>query len=125
LQGGRRAATLPGTRATAGILGPRGSVAQRLERSTHNGEVGGSNPPGATRRRAESGPLPLSLPGSRAMDWATPAYESSGLIRALLSEKARQGNVAAIRLLLARKEQLDPRARALLAFEQMAAGRDQ
>jgi hypothetical protein len=27
---------------------PRGSVAQRLERATHNGEVGGSNPPGAT-----------------------------------------------------------------------------
>ena len=28
-----------------------GSVAQRLERSTHNGEVGGSIPPGAMARK--------------------------------------------------------------------------
>jgi hypothetical protein len=31
--------------------GERGSVAQRLERTTHNGEVGGSNPPGAMERK--------------------------------------------------------------------------
>jgi SAM-dependent methyltransferase len=30
-----------------GYPSARGSVAQRLERATHNGEVGGSNPPGA------------------------------------------------------------------------------
>ena len=44
---------------------------------------------------------------------------------ALLTEKARQGHVAAIRTLLAREEQADPRTRALLAFEQIAAGHRQ
>ena len=44
---------------------------------------------------------------------------------ALLSERARQGNVAAIRTLLAREDQEDPRERALLAFEQLSAGREQ
>src|SRR5687768_12198628 len=33
----------------AKLAGP-GSVAQRLERTTHNREVGGSNPPGAMER---------------------------------------------------------------------------
>jgi hypothetical protein len=41
---------------------------------------------------------------------------------ALLSEKAREGNVAAIRALLTREEQADPRERAIMAFEQLAAG---
>src|SRR5215210_3763776 len=46
-------ALLPGTRAyvRAALDCGRGSVAQRLERATHNGEVGGSNPPGAMDRR--------------------------------------------------------------------------
>ncbi len=44
---------------------------------------------------------------------------------ALLAEKARSGNVAAIRTLLAREEQADPRARALAALEQMATDRRQ
>jgi hypothetical protein len=43
----------------------------------------------------------------------------------LLSEKARQGNVAAIRSLLARTDETDPRHRALLAFEQIAEERRQ
>ena len=42
---------------------------------------------------------------------------------ALLAEKARMGNVAAIRTLLLREEQKDPRARALALFESMAARR--
>jgi hypothetical protein len=50
---------------------------------------------------------------------------AEGELLGLLSEKARQGNVAAIRTLLAREEQADPRERALLAFEQLAAGRQQ
>jgi antitoxin component of RelBE/YafQ-DinJ toxin-antitoxin module len=43
----------------------------------------------------------------------------------LLAEKARMGNVAAIRTLLVREEQRDPRERALLALEQLAAERRQ
>ena len=42
----------------------------------------------------------------------------------LLAERARQGNVAALRILLARDEQADPRERALAAFEQIATGRE-
>jgi hypothetical protein len=41
----------------------------------------------------------------------------------LLTEKARMGNVAAIRTLLAREERKDPRSAALALFEEMAAGR--
>ena len=41
----------------------------------------------------------------------------------LLAEKARMGNVAAIRTLLVREEQKDPRAQALALFEEMAARR--
>jgi hypothetical protein len=43
----------------------------------------------------------------------------------LLTERARQGNVSAIRSLLLREEQADPRHRALLAFEQIVEGRRQ
>jgi len=43
----------------------------------------------------------------------------------LLSEKARQGNAAAIRSLLARTDDTDPRQRALAAFEAIAAERRQ
>lgn len=38
---------------------------------------------------------------------------------ALLTEKARQGNVAAIRTLLARDQEQDPRQRAVALFESM------
>ena len=41
----------------------------------------------------------------------------------LLAEKARMGNVAAIRMLLVREEQKDPRKAALALFEEMAARR--
>jgi Ribbon-helix-helix protein, copG family len=41
----------------------------------------------------------------------------------LLSEKARMGNVAAIRTLLVREEQKDPRKAALALFEEMGARR--
>jgi hypothetical protein len=41
----------------------------------------------------------------------------------LLAEKARMGNVAAIRTLLLREEQKDPRRAALALFEEMAARR--
>jgi hypothetical protein len=41
----------------------------------------------------------------------------------LLAERARQGNVAAIRTLLVREEQRDPRAQAMALFEAMAARR--
>jgi hypothetical protein len=41
----------------------------------------------------------------------------------LLAEKARQGNVAAIRALLAREQMSDPRARAIALFQEMVAER--
>ena len=41
----------------------------------------------------------------------------------LLAEKARMGNVAAIRTLLVREESKDPRMAALAMFEEMAARR--
>lgn len=41
----------------------------------------------------------------------------------LLAEKARQGNVAAIRSLLMREENRDPRSRALALFSEIAAER--
>ena len=50
----------------------------------------------------------------------TPSEEES---LELLAEKARMGNVAAIRTLLVREEQKDPRAQALALFEAMAGRR--
>ena len=41
----------------------------------------------------------------------------------LLADKARMGNVAAIRTLLAREQQKNPRKAALALFEEMAAER--
>ena len=41
----------------------------------------------------------------------------------ILAEKARKGNVSAIRALLIREEQRDPRVQALALFEEMAARR--
>lgn len=41
----------------------------------------------------------------------------------LLAEKARQGNVAAIRSLLAREQMSDPRSRAIALFQEMVAER--
>src|SRR5215203_3308584 len=42
----------------------------------------------------------------------------------LLAEKARAGNVAAIRSLLAREHVVDPRDRALALLEEMVMGRE-
>jgi hypothetical protein len=42
---------------------------------------------------------------------------------AILIERARAGNVAAVRTLLVREEQKDPRAQALALIEEMAARR--
>lgn len=42
---------------------------------------------------------------------------------ALLSERARAGNVAAIRSLLAREQLSDPRSRAIALFQEMVAER--
>jgi hypothetical protein len=43
---------------------------------------------------------------------------------ALLSEKARQGNVSAIRSLLVREHESDPRARAIALFQSMVGASD-
>ena len=40
-----------------------------------------------------------------------------------MAEKSRQGNVAAIRSLLAREETTDPRARAVALFQELALER--
>jgi hypothetical protein len=58
-------------------------------------------------------------------DRPTPPSEtpSEDELLALLTEKARMGNVAAIRMLLVREEQKDPRKAALALFEEMAARR--
>jgi predicted transcriptional regulator len=66
--------------------------------------------------------LEASVQGTPALEPETPTEDE---LLALLTEKARQGNVAAIRSLLLREEQKDPRHRALLAFEQIAGERRQ
>jgi len=50
----------------------------------------------------------------------TPSEEE---LLAILTEKARAGNVAAVRTLLVREEQKDPRKAALALFQEMAARR--
>ena len=50
----------------------------------------------------------------------TPSEEE---LLALLTDRARAGNVAAIRSLLLREEQKDPRAQAIALFQTMAAER--
>jgi hypothetical protein len=50
----------------------------------------------------------------------TPSEEE---LLAILTERARAGNVAAARTLLVRKEQKDPRKQALALFQEMAARR--
>jgi hypothetical protein len=50
----------------------------------------------------------------------TPSEEE---LLAILTERARAGNVAAARTLLVREEQKDPRKQALALFEEMAARR--
>lgn len=52
-----------------------------------------------------------------------PDMPSEDELLELLAEKARMGNVSAIRALLVREEQKDPRKQALALFEEMAARR--
>jgi hypothetical protein len=53
----------------------------------------------------------------------SPGPPSEEELLELLAEKARQGNVAAIRSLLAREQMSDPRSRAIALFEEMVAER--
>src|SRR5256884_6567985 len=65
----------------------RGSVAQRLERTTHNGEVGGSNPPGAIARHPGRGQRPF-------WDAIDPQKgRSPGARRLLVQRERRQDHV--------------------------------
>jgi hypothetical protein len=75
---------------------------------------------GATRTRVVRQLLEAGL-RDRPTPCAEPPTEEE--LVALLSEKARQGNVAAIRSLLAREHVTDPRERALGIFEAMIEGR--
>lgn len=52
-----------------------------------------------------------------------PDMPSEDELLELLAEKARMGNLSAIRALLVREEQKDPRKKALALFEEMAARR--
>jgi hypothetical protein len=75
---------------------------------------------GITRTRAVRQLLEAGL-RDRPAPWSEPPSEDE--LVALLSEKARQGNVSAIRSLLVREESRDPRARALALFESMIVER--
>jgi hypothetical protein len=75
---------------------------------------------GITRTRLVRQLLEAGLRDRPAPESHTPSEEE---LLDLLAEKARMGNVAAIRALLAREEQKDPRAQALALFQEMAARR--
>jgi hypothetical protein len=61
--------------------------------------------------------------GLRARPEPPSETPSEDELLAILTGKARAGNVAAVRTLLIREEQKDPRAQALALFEEMAARR--
>jgi hypothetical protein len=75
---------------------------------------------GVTRTRLVRQLLEAGLRDRPKPPSETPSEEE---LLALLTEKARMGNVSAIRALLAREEQKDPRKAALALFEEMAAKR--
>ena len=75
---------------------------------------------GVTRTRLVRQLLEAGLRDRPAPHSETPSEDE---LLELLAEKARMGNVAAIRTLLVREEQKDPRAQALALFEEMAARR--
>ena len=77
---------------------------------------------GLTRTRLVRQILAVALDGA-PVEGAEPPSEDELL--ALLTEKARQGNVAAIRTLLLREEQQDPRSRAIAVFRGMVEERRQ
>jgi hypothetical protein len=70
---------------------------------------------GAVRQLLEAGLRDSPPPPSE-----TPSEDE---LPAILTERARAGNVAAVRTLLVSEEQKDPRAQALALFEEMAARR--
>ena len=71
---------------------------------------------GITRTRVVRQLLDAGLIGRPAPPSETP---SEAELVALLSERARAGNVSAIRSLLAREHVMDPRERALAIFQSM------
>jgi hypothetical protein len=75
---------------------------------------------GITRTRLVRQLLEEGLRDRPAPPSDTPSEEE---LIALLTEKARMGNVAAIRALLVREEQRDPRKQALALFQEMAERR--
>jgi hypothetical protein len=75
---------------------------------------------GVTRTRLVRQLLEAGLRDRPAPPSETPSEEE---LVDLLAEKARMGNVAAIRTLLGREERKDPRRAALALFEEMAARR--
>jgi hypothetical protein len=76
---------------------------------------------GITRTRVVRQLLDAGLRGRPAVNGEPPSEEE---LVALLSERARAGNVSAIRSLLAREHVIDPRTRAVLMFEEMVKGRE-
>jgi predicted transcriptional regulator len=76
---------------------------------------------GLSRSRLVRALVERALEDAPAIDVQEPSEDE---LLALLAERARQGNVAAIRSLLARSERADPRERALLALQALAEGRE-
>jgi hypothetical protein len=77
---------------------------------------------GLTRARLLRRLIDGALTGT---DVEAPDAPSEVELLELLAEKARLGNVAAIRTLLIREEERDPRARALALLQDMAEARRQ
>jgi Arc/MetJ-type ribon-helix-helix transcriptional regulator len=77
---------------------------------------------GLDRSRVVRQSLEVTLAGRPGPPVAEPSEDE---LLELLAEKARAGNVAAIRSLLARIEDADPRERALAVLEKMAEERRQ
>jgi Ribbon-helix-helix protein, copG family len=75
---------------------------------------------GVTRTRLVRQLLEVGLRNRPASSPDPPAEEE---LLELLAEKARQGNVAAIRSLLAREQMSDPRSRAIALFQEMVSER--
>src|SRR5215207_1250203 len=92
----------------------------RLPRSTIEALDDLAQERGITRTRVVRQLLDAGLRGRPAVNGEPPSEEE---LVALLSERARAGNVSAIRSLLAREHMLDPRERALALFQELARER--
>ena len=75
---------------------------------------------GITRTRAVRQLLDAGLRSRPSVSGEPPTEDE---LIAMLSERARAGNVSAIRSLLAREHVIDPRTRAVMLFEDMVRGR--